>query len=328
MAITFAEIKAAYGLIRDALILSPCLPSRSLSEITGARVALKFETLQYTGSFKERGAVVKIASLGPREKAAGVAALSAGNHAQAVAYHAHRLGIGTTIVMPQGTPRIKAQNTERLGANVVLHGESMEEAADALPMFVRCKRRFKDGKEHRYWSVAENVRVRGRRVVQRHVLYLGEINDSQRAAWCRSIEVVEGKSRSRQMALFPGDRDAPALTCEVVKIKVSEVSLHDPRQWGACWLALSLWGRLELDRFWSERLPPSRQGTHLTTRQSWSIQYLNMSSSFKARYVWVASRRWTYPFQSPPPRRGGFVAQVNGGLLAARSSGATIKRFT
>ena len=60
-------------------------------------------------------------------------------------------------------------------------------------MFVRCKRRFKDGKEHRYWSVVENVRVRGRRVVQRHVLYLGEINDSQRAAWCRSIEVVEGQ---------------------------------------------------------------------------------------------------------------------------------------
>ena len=70
-------------------------------------------------------------------------------------------------------------------------------------MFVRCKRRFKDGKEHRYWSVVENVRVRGGRVVQRHVLYLGEINDSQRAAWCRSIEVVESKSRSRQMALFP-----------------------------------------------------------------------------------------------------------------------------
>ena len=69
-------------------------------------------------------------------------------------------------------------------------------------MFVRCKKRFKDGKEHRYWSVVENVRVRGGRVVQRHVLYLGEINDSQRAAWCRSIEVVEGKSRSRQMALF------------------------------------------------------------------------------------------------------------------------------
>ena len=80
-------------------------------------------------------------------------------------------------------------------------------------MFVRCKRRFKDGKEHRYWSVVENVRVRGGRVVQRQVLYLGEINDSQRVAWCRSIEVVEGTSRSRQMALFPEDREAPALRC-------------------------------------------------------------------------------------------------------------------
>ena len=102
-------------------------------------------------------------------------------------------------------------------------------------MFVRCKRRFKDGKEHRYWSVVENVRVRGGRVVQRHVLYLGEINDNQRAAWCRSIEVVEGTSGARQMALFPEDREAPALACEVVKINVSAVALHDPRQWGACW---------------------------------------------------------------------------------------------
>ena len=128
-------------------------------------------------------------------------------------------------------------------------------------MFVRCKKRFKDGKEHRYWSVVENVRVRGGRVVQRQVLYLGEINDSQRAAWCRSIKVVEGKSRSRQMALFPEDREAPALNCEVVKINVAEVALHEPRQWGACWLALALWERLDLDRFWGPRLPPSRQGT-------------------------------------------------------------------
>ena len=128
-------------------------------------------------------------------------------------------------------------------------------------MFVRCKRRFKDGKEHRYWSVVENVRVRGGRVVQRHVLYLGEINDSQRAAWCRSIEVVAGGSGSRQMALFPEDREAPALDCEVVKINVADVALHDPRQWGACWLALVLWDRLDLDRFWGPRLTPSRQGT-------------------------------------------------------------------
>ena len=128
-------------------------------------------------------------------------------------------------------------------------------------MFVRCKKRFKDGNEHRYWSVVENVRVGGGRVVQRQVLYLGEINDSQRAAWCRSIAVVQGASGSRQMALFPEDREAPALDCEVVKIDVAGMSLHEPRQWGACWLALGLWERLDLDRFWGPRLVPSRQGT-------------------------------------------------------------------
>ena len=116
-------------------------------------------------------------------------------------------------------------------------------------MFVRCKKRFKDGKEHRYWSVVENVRVSAGRVVQRQVLYLGEINDSQRAAWCRSIEVVEGAQRSKQVALFPEDREAPELDCEVVQVRLSELTLHAPRQWGACWLALVLWGRLELDRF-------------------------------------------------------------------------------
>ena len=128
-------------------------------------------------------------------------------------------------------------------------------------MFVRCKKRFKDGKEHRYWSVVENVRVSGGRVVQRQVLYLGEINDSQRAAWCRSIEVVEGASRSKQVALFPEDREAPELECEVVQVRLAELTLHAPRQWGACWLALTLWERLELDRFWGLRLPASREGT-------------------------------------------------------------------
>ena len=151
-------------------------------------------------------------------------------------------------------------------------------------MFVRCKRRFKDGKEHRYWSVVENVRVRGGRVVQRHVLYLGEINDSQRAAWCRSIEVLEGKSGSRQMALFPEDREAPALGCEVVRIAVKDVELRDPRQWGACWLALVLWDRLELDRFWGPRLPPSRQGTRwldiLTLLEQWPQKVFMFSDGY------------------------------------------------
>ena len=128
-------------------------------------------------------------------------------------------------------------------------------------MFVRCKMRRKDGKEHRYWSVVENVRVRGGRVVQRQVLYLGEINDSQRAAWCRSIAVLDETAGTRQLALFPADRAAPALDCEVVQIRVTDVQVRDPRQWGACWLALTVWDRLELDRFWGPRLPPSRQGT-------------------------------------------------------------------
>ena len=108
-------------------------------------------------------------------------------------------------------------------------------------MFVRCKMRRKDGKEHRYWSVVENVRVRGGRVVQRQVLYLGEINDSQRAAWCRSIAVLDETAGARQLALFPADRAAPVLDCEVVQIRVTDVQVRNPRQWGACWLALSVW---------------------------------------------------------------------------------------
>ena len=128
-------------------------------------------------------------------------------------------------------------------------------------MFVRAKRRFKDGKEHRYWSVVENCRNRDGRVVQRQVLYLGEINDSQRAAWCRSIEVLRGDSGPVPMALFADDREAPELDCETVRINVKDLSLQRPRQWGACWLALTLWDRLELDRFWGPRLPVSRQGT-------------------------------------------------------------------
>ena len=128
-------------------------------------------------------------------------------------------------------------------------------------MFVRCKMRRKDGKEHRYWSVVENVRVRGGRVVQRQVLYLGEINDSQRAAWCRSIAVLDETAGARQLALFPADGAVPAVDCEVVRVRVTDVEVRDPRQWGACWLALTMWDRLALDRFWGPRLPPSRKRT-------------------------------------------------------------------
>jgi len=128
-------------------------------------------------------------------------------------------------------------------------------------MFLRAKTRKKDGKLHRYWSVVESRRTADDRVLQRQVLYLGEINDSQRAAWTRAIEVFAEDGAARQVAIFPDDRAAPALDCEVVQIRLSELSLHCPRQWGACWLALELWGQLELDGFWSPRLPASRQGT-------------------------------------------------------------------
>ncbi len=129
-------------------------------------------------------------------------------------------------------------------------------------MFLRHKIRRKDGKEHRYWSIVENRRVSGGRTVQRHVLYLGEINDSQQAAWCRTIEALdENRPDRRQIALFPEDRAAPALDCDVVHVRLSGLRLCRPRQWGACWLAFELWDQLLLDDFWSPRLPPSRQGT-------------------------------------------------------------------
>lgn len=128
-------------------------------------------------------------------------------------------------------------------------------------MFLRSKIRRKDGKEHRSWSVVENRRVRGGRVVQRHVLYLGEINDSQRAAWARAIEIFDDRGGAKQIALFPEDRVAPALSCDVVSIRLAGMRLRRPRQWGACWLAMLLWDQLRLDDFWRPFLPLSREGT-------------------------------------------------------------------
>jgi transposase len=130
-------------------------------------------------------------------------------------------------------------------------------------MFLRHKIRKKDGKEHRYFSVVENKRVGRGRVVQRHVLYLGEINDTQELAWRKSIEVVEhGAARPRTLSLFPEDRCEGLLADDsIIRLKLSQVRLRRPRTWGACWLALTLWRELQLDRFWSERLAASRKGT-------------------------------------------------------------------
>lgn len=130
-------------------------------------------------------------------------------------------------------------------------------------MFLRCTTRKKNGKEHRYWSIVENKRGAGDRVVQRHVLYLGEINDRQETAWQRSIEVFpDGEPQPRTIALFPAERADEAEADEhIVRVKLSEMALRRPRQWGACWLACHLYQELGLDRFWAERLPPSRKGT-------------------------------------------------------------------
>src|SRR5258708_21378795 len=130
-------------------------------------------------------------------------------------------------------------------------------------MFLRCKVRRKDGKQHRYWSVVENTRTAGGRVVQRHVLYLGEINDTQESAWRRSIAVLEDGSRQpRTLSLFPEDRCEGLLAdASIVRVKLSELQLRRPRQWGACWLALLLWRELQLDLFWCKRLGVSRKGT-------------------------------------------------------------------
>ena len=130
-------------------------------------------------------------------------------------------------------------------------------------MFLRATTRKKDGKEHTYFSVVENKRVAGGRVVQRHVLYLGEINSTQEFAWRKSIEVLdEAQKAPRTLALFPDDRYEAVVDDEtVVRLKLSRLRLERPRQWGGCWLALQLWRQLELDEFWAERLPASRKGT-------------------------------------------------------------------
>ena len=130
-------------------------------------------------------------------------------------------------------------------------------------MFLRATTRKKDGKLHRYFSVVENKRVHGGHVVQRHVLYLGEINSSQELAWRKSIEVLEeGDHSPRTLSLFPEDHCGGVLPDEsVVRLRLAQLRLERPRQWGGCWLTLQLWRELELDEFWAERLLPSRKGT-------------------------------------------------------------------
>src|SRR6266851_1862964 len=130
-------------------------------------------------------------------------------------------------------------------------------------MYLKPNRRRKDGKEHFYWNIVESKRCAGGRVVQRQVLYLGEINDSQRAAWCRVVEAFDETTQSpTQLALFPADREMPAHAAgHGVQVQLDRMALHRPRQWGACWLACHLYEQLGLDQFWEARLADSREGT-------------------------------------------------------------------
>ena len=126
--LTFHDIHAAAARLRDHVLQTPCVASQTLSEITGAQVYLKFENLQFTASFKERGACNCLQLLSSAQKANGVVAMSAGNHAQGVAYHAQRMGVRAVIVMPRFTPGVKVERTRSFGAEVVLHGDTLEAA--------------------------------------------------------------------------------------------------------------------------------------------------------------------------------------------------------
>ncbi len=135
--VTLADIEAARATIRGQVLRTPMLPAPRLSELTGASIFVKYENLQVTNSFKDRGALVKLSSLSDAERARGVIAMSAGNHAQAVAYHAQRLKIAATIVMPVTTPAVKVASTRAFGAQVLLVGESVGEAQDRVEVLVR-----------------------------------------------------------------------------------------------------------------------------------------------------------------------------------------------
>src|SRR5450631_2426134 len=137
LCISLQAVRAAQARIADQLYDTPCLHSRTLSKLTGAKIYIKFENLQFTASFKERGALNCLLQLSAAERQRGVCTMSAGNHGQAVAYHAHRLGVPATIVMPRHTPFVKVQHTRSHGATVVLHGDTLAEAFEHSQQIMR-----------------------------------------------------------------------------------------------------------------------------------------------------------------------------------------------
>ena len=155
-------------------------------------------------------------------------------------------------------------------------------------MFLRCTTRKKNGKEHRYWNLVENRRVAGGKVVQRQVLYLGEIN-GQQEVWRKSIEVFEeGRSAPRTVALFAEDQRAPVDEKQVIQVRLKDLAVRNARQWGGCWLACELYEQLKLDQFWAERLPPSRKAT----RWDLILQTLCIYRFIDPGSEWRLHRHW------------------------------------
>jgi len=155
--------------------------------------------------------------------------------------------------------------------------------------FLHCHHRFKDGKDHCYWSIAEKVRVATGKWVQRAILYLGEINDSQKAAWTKTIDVFDtATEQTRELALYPAERAIPAHVASGVQVRLSEFTLHRPRQWGACWVACKLWNELRMDEFWGPLLPASREGTN------WKkiLQTLTIYRLLDPGSEWRLHRQW------------------------------------
>jgi len=128
--------------------------------------------------------------------------------------------------------------------------------------YLHCHHCFKNGKDHCYYSIAEKVKTRCG-WIQRHLLYLGEINDSQKASWTKATEVFDPVLRQTlELALYPADQPVPEHAMDYgVQVRLEQFELHRPRQWGACWVACQLWDQLKLDEFWQERLADSREGT-------------------------------------------------------------------
>ena len=156
-------------------------------------------------------------------------------------------------------------------------------------MFLRPTQRKKDGKEHRYWSVVENVRHATGSVHQKTLLYLGDLNDSQHADWTKVLEVFNTDSgQSETRSLFPSDRTPPSGGAPALSLCLADYQLSHPRQYGACWLACDLWRQLGLDQFWAEKLTPSREGTDWARLLQVSVAYRLIAPGSE----WRCHRQW------------------------------------